>query len=557
MRDKNKKNNWSKTFSAIILAFMLVGIITYVFFDWIAPYYEIPVTRVRDFIIKLMPFLVGLILMVIGINLKVKKQRDFDEALQDRISNESLFALPDEEPELNKEKERKISLDQKLEMQEFDSVPQETLEVAKEEQEPRDLDNVSLIEKEEQEVKENQAIEEEPEQVEETTPKVSEDIIVDDFNDLLDETKIEEENPPVDDNINFQDDFEPEFIEETVESTYEDEIEPEELVEPDEPEESIDDLFDEIEETNEVEEDQVEEEIQENVDTEEGILDELLNDSDDEEVETENIETQSEEPTTEVEPEETVEEEPEVETQAEEIVEEETTTEVEPEESIEPETEETVEEETEVEPEESVDAETETEEIVEEDTESEIDEADEEEFIEEEEELLDISEEEDLEDDYSYPAPKPKSIRPKWLTPYKKNKPYESVLADDDPIIAAIDEVELSEDESNVDSLSETISLDTYEDFIKDSVESAKRHDYNYTVAKVSRTKVSEIEKAFDGAVTSYKLPRGNFIIEVPFYTEEETKAILDKGHFKYKICSFNKATEFGLKNIQDDLYIR
>lgn len=103
MGDGKKKNSWGTVFSATLLAILVIGFIVFAFYRWIVPQFAIRSADIHRVVVLLLPFAVGILLILLGVSVKSKKQKDFDDALRDRIRVGNLFALPEEEP-VDKEK---------------------------------------------------------------------------------------------------------------------------------------------------------------------------------------------------------------------------------------------------------------------------------------------------------------------------------------------------------------------------------------------------------------------------------------------------------------------
>lgn len=95
----NRKTSWGTVLSAVLLSILVIGILVFAFFRWIAPSIDLKKEQVYNVGILLLPFVLGIIFITLGTSIRINRQKDFDEALRDRIRANSLFALPDEEPQ--------------------------------------------------------------------------------------------------------------------------------------------------------------------------------------------------------------------------------------------------------------------------------------------------------------------------------------------------------------------------------------------------------------------------------------------------------------------------
>lgn len=95
----NRKTSWGTVLSAVLLSILVIGILVFAFFRWIAPSIDLKKEQVYSVGILLLPFVLGIIFITLGTSIRINRQKDFDEALRDRIRANSLFALPDEEPQ--------------------------------------------------------------------------------------------------------------------------------------------------------------------------------------------------------------------------------------------------------------------------------------------------------------------------------------------------------------------------------------------------------------------------------------------------------------------------
>lgn len=98
MGDGKKKSSWGTVFSATLLAILVIGFIVFAFYRWIVPQFAIRSADIHRVVLLLLPFVVGILLILLGVSVKSKKQKEFDDALRDRIRTGNLFALPEEEP---------------------------------------------------------------------------------------------------------------------------------------------------------------------------------------------------------------------------------------------------------------------------------------------------------------------------------------------------------------------------------------------------------------------------------------------------------------------------
>lgn len=109
MGDGKKKSSWGTVFSATLLAILVIGFIVFAFYRWIVPQFAIRSADIHRVVLLLLPFVVGILLILLGVSVKSKKQKEFDDALRDRIRTGNLFALPEEEPvdkDLSSEKDQ-------------------------------------------------------------------------------------------------------------------------------------------------------------------------------------------------------------------------------------------------------------------------------------------------------------------------------------------------------------------------------------------------------------------------------------------------------------------
>ncbi|MBO4387916.1 MAG: hypothetical protein J5785_00570 [Spirochaetales bacterium] len=95
----NRKTSWGTVLSAVLLSILVIGILVFAFFRWIAPSIDLKKEQVYSVGILLLPFVLGIIFITLGTSIRINRQKDFDEALRDRIRANSLFALPEEEPQ--------------------------------------------------------------------------------------------------------------------------------------------------------------------------------------------------------------------------------------------------------------------------------------------------------------------------------------------------------------------------------------------------------------------------------------------------------------------------
>ncbi|MFA7206615.1 MAG: hypothetical protein WC102_09835 [Saccharofermentanales bacterium] len=157
MEENRKKSSWGTVFSAVLLALLVLGFLVFAFFYWIAPYFKLNSSDVYRFCILLLPFLIGIILIVIGVSVRARKQHEFDEALRDRIKAGNLFALPDEEPVQKKQDDSAGSVLTPSELAEKaaqEAVPQQILPTEAEEEDTKLVPVSDSIEDYEQQISE-------------------------------------------------------------------------------------------------------------------------------------------------------------------------------------------------------------------------------------------------------------------------------------------------------------------------------------------------------------------------------------------------------------------
>lgn len=134
MEDKKRISSWGTVFSAVFLAMLILGLCVFSLFFWVVPYFKINSAQIFNFCILILPFVIGIIMVLIGVSLRIRKQREFDEALMDRISAGNLFAMPDEEPSANKASGKaKLTPAEEEEKAAFDSVSSQVFNDAQEE----------------------------------------------------------------------------------------------------------------------------------------------------------------------------------------------------------------------------------------------------------------------------------------------------------------------------------------------------------------------------------------------------------------------------------------
>lgn len=157
MEENRKKSSWGTVFSAVLLALLVLGFLVFAFFYWIAPYFKLNSSDVYRFCTLLLPFLIGIILIVIGVSVRARKQHEFDEALRDRIRAGNLFALPDEEPVQKKQEDSAGSVLTPSELAEKaaqEAVPQQILPTEAEEDDSKLVPASDSIEDYEQQISE-------------------------------------------------------------------------------------------------------------------------------------------------------------------------------------------------------------------------------------------------------------------------------------------------------------------------------------------------------------------------------------------------------------------
>lgn len=93
-----RKGNWTAVLSSVVLSLLVLGFFVFAFFRWMVPSLELDLAQIHSFCATLAPFVAGVLLLVIGVSLRAGKQKEFDERLQERMRQQSLFALPQEEP---------------------------------------------------------------------------------------------------------------------------------------------------------------------------------------------------------------------------------------------------------------------------------------------------------------------------------------------------------------------------------------------------------------------------------------------------------------------------
>jgi hypothetical protein len=157
MEENRKKSSWGTVFSAVLLALLVLGFLVFAFFYWIAPYFKLNSSDVYRFCILLLPFVIGIILIVIGVSVRARKQHEFDEALRDRIRAGNLFALPEEEPAQKKQEDSAGSVLTPSELAEKaaqEAVPQQILPTEAEEDDSKLVPASDSIEDYEQQISE-------------------------------------------------------------------------------------------------------------------------------------------------------------------------------------------------------------------------------------------------------------------------------------------------------------------------------------------------------------------------------------------------------------------
>lgn len=93
-----RKSGWTAVLSSVVLSLFVLGVLVFSFFRWMAPALEIGLPEIHRFCARLAPFVVGVLLIVLGVSLRASKQREFDERLDERIRAGNLFAVGGEEP---------------------------------------------------------------------------------------------------------------------------------------------------------------------------------------------------------------------------------------------------------------------------------------------------------------------------------------------------------------------------------------------------------------------------------------------------------------------------